>query len=94
MAVSPIVAGEALRGPAADMLRSLGREASPAGVAELLRDVCGCMVLDRADEALSGRVAETGMRAVVADTVMRDAAARRALARSVIAAGAGAAARA
>jgi LPPG:FO 2-phospho-L-lactate transferase len=94
VAVSPIVDGEALRGPAADMLRSLGREASPAGVAELLRDVCGCMVLDRADEALAGRVAETGMRAVVADTVMHDAAARRALARSVLAAGAGAPARA
>jgi LPPG:FO 2-phospho-L-lactate transferase len=87
VAVSPIVAGAALRGPAAAMLRSLGHPVSPVAVARLLADVAGCLVVDRADAALAGDVEAADVRAAVTDTVMRDGRARRALARAVLTAG-------
>jgi LPPG:FO 2-phospho-L-lactate transferase len=80
VAVSPIVAGQAIRGPAADMLRTLGHEPSPVGVARLYEGLCDAFVLDRADAAIAPQVEALGMRAVVADTVMRDPLVRRALA--------------
>ncbi len=51
VAVSPIVGGEALRGPAADMLRTLGHEVSPAGVAALYAGLVDVMVIDDVDGA-------------------------------------------
>jgi LPPG:FO 2-phospho-L-lactate transferase len=84
VAVSPIVGGQALRGPAAAMLRSLGHEVSPAGVARLLAGVAGTLVLDRVDGEVASAVAAAGMRPVVADTIMRDATARRRLARAAL----------
>jgi len=70
VAVSPIVAGSALKGPADRMLRELGHEPSVVGVARLYREVVGTLVVDRADEALAGAVAAEGMECVVADTIM------------------------
>jgi LPPG:FO 2-phospho-L-lactate transferase len=84
VAVSPIVAGRALRGPAADMLESLGHEPSPGGVAAIYEGLVDVLVIDRQDAALAERVERHGMRAVVADTVMRDAAARAQLARTAL----------
>ena len=84
VAVSPIVAGRALRGPAAAMMESLGHEASPVGVARLYRGLIDVMVLDREDEMLAGDVEALGVRPVVADTIMRDGEARTALARTAL----------
>jgi LPPG:FO 2-phospho-L-lactate transferase len=84
VAISPIVAGRALRGPAAAMMTSLGHEASPVGVARLYRGLIDVMVLDREDEMLASDVEALGIRPVVADTIMRDAAAREALARTAL----------
>ena len=90
VAVSPIVAGAALRGPAADMLRSTGRDASPVGIARHYRGLIDTLVLDTADARLAADVERLGIRAVVCDTVMRDAATRRGLAQAALdAAGAG-----
>jgi LPPG:FO 2-phospho-L-lactate transferase len=86
VAVSPIVAGQALRGPAADMLRSLGHEASPAGIAALYDGLVDALVIDDADRDIAGDVASRGVRVVVTDTIMRDAAARRHLAAVALAA--------
>ena len=47
VAVSPIVAGTALKGPADRMLAELGHEASVVGVARLYAPICGCLVIDR-----------------------------------------------
>jgi LPPG:FO 2-phospho-L-lactate transferase len=80
VAVSPIVGGAALRGPAAAMLRSLGHRASPVGVAELYRGIVDAMVIDEVDVAASAELERQGLRAVVTDTIMRDAAARHNLA--------------
>lgn len=81
VAVSPIIGGEALKGPAAAMLASLGHDVSPVGVARLYSDFVDVMVIDERDAALAAAVAEAGPRAVVAPTIMRDMAAKERLAR-------------
>jgi LPPG:FO 2-phospho-L-lactate transferase len=84
IAVSPIVGGEALKGPAAAMLASLGHEVSPIGVARLYADFLDVMVLDERDAGLARAVASAGPRALVAPTIMRDLAAKERLARIAI----------
>ncbi len=81
VAVSPIVAGETIKGPAAKMLQSLGYENSAAQVAELYRDLVGTFVLDNADAALAPRVEALGVRPIVTDTIMRGSFEKAALAR-------------
>jgi LPPG:FO 2-phospho-L-lactate transferase len=71
VAVSPIVAGAALKGPADRLLVELGHRASVVGVAELYTEFAGTLVIDEADAALAGDVESTGMRCIVAPTVMR-----------------------
>jgi LPPG:FO 2-phospho-L-lactate transferase len=83
-AVSPIVGGQALKGPADKMLVSLGHESSAAGVARLYADFVDALVIDQQDAALAAEVESTGVRAVVTDTIMRDAASRRALAEATL----------
>ena len=84
MAISPIVAGAALKGPADRMLVELGHEASVVGVARLYADVAATLVVDDADAALAPAVEAAGMRCVVAPTVMRGAAESEALARTTL----------
>jgi LPPG:FO 2-phospho-L-lactate transferase len=84
VAVSPIIGGRALKGPADKMLVSLGHESSAVGVARLYADFADALVLDREDAALADDVESTGVRAVVTDTIMRDAASRRALAQATL----------
>ena len=84
VAVSGIVAGQALRGPADRMLRSLGHEPSALGVARLYRDVATAFVLDTLDAALEPSVGRLGLRTRVADTVMTDDASRARLAATVL----------
>ena len=68
VAVSPIVAGSALKGPADRMLTELGVEPSVVGVAELYAPVASVLVIDPADADLAGRVEAVGMRCVVTPT--------------------------
>jgi LPPG:FO 2-phospho-L-lactate transferase len=90
VAVSPIVAGKALRGPAAAMLQTLGHETSAVGVAGLYRSLAGALLIDREDAAAAGRVEALGLRPRVTGTIMADADAKRALAvEALAAAGAG-----
>ena len=70
VAVSPIIAGAALKGPADRMLQELGHESSVVGVARLYAPVCGTLVIDTADAESVAAVEATGMRCVVAPTVM------------------------
>ena len=86
VAVSPIVGGAAIKGPAAAMLASLGHEVSALGVARIYADIAGAVVIDEADRALGPAIEALGIRVTVAPTIMRDAASRAALARTVIAA--------
>jgi LPPG:FO 2-phospho-L-lactate transferase len=86
VAISPIIAGQAIKGPAADMLGSLGHEVSALGVARHYGELIDAIVIDTADAALAEAIEELGVRAIVAETVMRDAGTRAALARTALAA--------
>jgi len=69
-AISPIVGGKTIKGPADKMLRGLGMEVSPLGVARLYRDIAGVFVLDDTDRRYAGEIEKLGMRAVPTDTIM------------------------
>ncbi len=84
VAVSPIVAGQALRGPADRMLGSLGHEVSALGVARLYAGVVQRFVIDEADAQLAPAIEALGMRAEVRATVMRSDADRARLAEAII----------
>ena len=84
VAVSPIVAGAALKGPADRMLRELGHEPTAAGVARLLADLIGTFVVDTADRELTDDIESLGLRCVVTDTIMQDPAVSAALAATII----------
>jgi len=71
VAISPIVAGSALKGPADRMLTELGFEASVLGVARLYAPVCGTLVIDERDARHREAIERIGMRCVVTDTIMR-----------------------
>jgi LPPG:FO 2-phospho-L-lactate transferase len=86
VAISPIVGGKALKGPAADILRSLGHDVSALGVARLYQDLIDGFVLDEQDAAMADTItAETGVRCIVTPTIMRGADEKRALAEATIA---------
>ena len=70
IAVSPIVAGAALKGPADRMLRELGHEASVVGVARIYRNLAATLVVDTSDAGLADAVEAEGMACVVTDTIM------------------------
>jgi LPPG:FO 2-phospho-L-lactate transferase len=70
VAVSPIVGGAALKGPADRMLIELGHEASVVGVARLYAPIASTLVIDPVDEHLAGAVEAAGMRVVVTSSIM------------------------
>ncbi len=70
VAVSPIVGGMAIKGPAAKMLASMGHEVSPVGVARMYAGLLDGFVLDESDAGLAPRIEELGMRALVTPSVM------------------------
>jgi LPPG:FO 2-phospho-L-lactate transferase len=86
--VSPIVGGDALRGPAAQIMRSLGGEPSAAGVArhyaEAWPALLDVLVIDSADESDVPQIAAQGIRAHVTNTVIAEHAARRRLAEEIL----------
>jgi LPPG:FO 2-phospho-L-lactate transferase len=87
VAVSPIVAGSALKGPADRLLRELGHESSVVGVARLYAGWAGTLVIDESDAHLAGDVEAVGVRCVVAPTIMSDPGRAASLARTVLSAG-------
>ncbi len=89
VAVSPIVGGRALKGPADRMLGSLGHEVSATGVAWIYSGLVDGMVIDRADLPERAAIEELGMEVLVTDAVMRDTEDRGRLAGEVLDFGAG-----
>lgn len=81
VAISPIVGGQAVKGPAAAMLASLGHEVSAVGVAEIYRGFIDGFIIDQEDAGLAEGIEELGLRVQVADTMMVDDATRRQLAK-------------
>lgn len=86
VAISPIVDGAALKGPADRMLTELGHEPTVVGVARLYRDIASVLVIDPADQHLAVEVERAGMRAVVVPSVMSSPEASARLAAATLAA--------
>ncbi len=83
-AVSPIIGGRALKGPADRMLAAAGHESSALGVARLYAGLADVFVLDTADADAAPAIAALGLRPVVTDTIMTDDTARARLAAEVL----------
>lgn len=71
VAVSPIVGGAPIKGPAAPLMRSQGLEVSALGIAHAYQGLIGGLVIDDLDAALAAPIAALGMGVVVTDTIMR-----------------------
>ncbi len=84
IAVSGIVGGRALKGPADRMLVSLGHESSALGVARLYADWIDTFVIDTIDADLAPAIEALGLRLVVTDTIMTDDEARSRIARDIL----------
>lgn len=84
VAVSPIVSGQAIRGPADQMLRSLGHEVSALGVARHYQGIIQGMVIDELDVELGPRIGALGMEWLVTQTVMQSEDDRVQLAKMVL----------
>jgi LPPG:FO 2-phospho-L-lactate transferase len=93
VAVSPIVGGRALKGPADKMLLSLGHEVSSAGVAAIYAGLVDGMVVDTVDDDDRAGIEAIGMRVLVTDSVMREAGDRARLASETLEFGVGMVAR-
>lgn len=72
VAVSPIVGGQSIKGPAGAMMSELGYAPSVVGIAEIYADFAGTLVIDHVDGDLASAVADAGMTPVVTDTIMAD----------------------
>jgi len=83
-AISPIVGGKALKGPAAKMMKSMNLKASAAEVAKLYADFAGTFVMDEVDRKQAANVSALDMRPVVTNTIMKGVRERKALARIVV----------
>jgi LPPG:FO 2-phospho-L-lactate transferase len=93
VAVSPIVGGRALKGPADRMMLSLGHEVSATGVARMYAGLVDGMVVDTIDEGERESIEAFGMRVLATGSVMRDAADRARLASETLEFGVGMVAR-
>jgi LPPG:FO 2-phospho-L-lactate transferase len=83
-AITPLVEGRALKGPAAEMMRDLGYESSAAGVARFYTGLLDLFVLDERDGELAPMIAETGIAVAMTDTIMRTVDDKKRLASSVV----------
>ena len=84
VAVSPIVGGAALKGPADRMLDELGHEASVVGVARLYSPIASALVVDHVDAHLADEVEACGLRCIVTESVMKTPAIAASLARATL----------
>ncbi len=84
VAVSPIIAGQVVKGPAAKMMTSLGYEVSALGVARIYQGLVDLFVLDVEDRELAPAVEALGMRTLVTDTMMTSMERKRELAEDIL----------
>ena len=83
-AISPIVNGAALKGPADRLMTELGHESTVVGVAKIYAPICGTLIIDNADAHLASAVEAQSMRCIVTDTIMKTPRVSAALARTAL----------
>jgi len=86
VAISPIVRGKTIKGPADKLMNALGIEPTAVGVAEVYRDFLDVLILDRQDKRLVRKVEDLGIKAVVANTIMATLVDKIRLARTAVSA--------
>jgi LPPG:FO 2-phospho-L-lactate transferase len=86
VAISPIIAGQVVKGPAAKMMTTMGYEVSALGIAKIYEGLIDLFVLDEQDRGLQPAVEELGVRCLVTDTMMTSVERKAELARDVVAA--------
>jgi LPPG:FO 2-phospho-L-lactate transferase len=84
VAISPIIGGAALKGPADRMLTTLGHASSCVGVASLYADIAATMIIDTVDASFADAVQAAGVRAVVCDSIMSEPGVGATLARATL----------
>ncbi|MGH3733775.1 MAG: 2-phospho-L-lactate transferase [Acidimicrobiales bacterium] len=84
VAISPIIAGAALKGPADRLMRELGYQSSALGVVDFYGDLVGTWIIDEADADLADAIRERGVRVEVTTTIMADPENARRLAKVVL----------
>lgn len=85
VAISPLIGGRAVSGPAARLLASQGYEPSPRGIARFYSGLIDWLLIDEEDAALADEITRQGIRVAVARLLMRDREASRALAQAALA---------
>ncbi|MCY3850992.1 MAG: 2-phospho-L-lactate transferase [Acidimicrobiaceae bacterium] len=88
VAVSPIIAGQALKGPADRMMRELGEQATVVGIARRYQDLAATLVIDEVDSEFTDEIEDQGMRVIAVPTIMSEPGVARALAEACHQAGA------
>lgn len=84
VAISPIVGGSPIKGPADKLMSGLGLEVSAVGVAQCYQDFLDVLIIDQVDAALAPSIEALGCRVVVMDTIMRGLPQKEALARAAL----------
>ncbi len=84
VAISPIVGGRPVKGPADKLMEGKGVEVSPRGVAELYQDFLDVMVIDQKDRELAPQIEELNLRVVIEQTLMTTLERKKSLARTVL----------
>jgi LPPG:FO 2-phospho-L-lactate transferase len=70
VAITPIVRGKTIRGPAAKLMKALSIEPTVVGVARIYRDFLDTLIVDKQDRHLVKEVEDLGIKVVVTDTIM------------------------
>ena len=84
VSVTPIIAGKAVKGPTAEMLRDLGHQVSATGVAKMYRDVLDIFILDETDSQSAADIHAIGVQPIVTNTKMNTLEDKQHLARRVL----------
>ena len=71
VAISPIVGGAPIKGPADKLMRGLGIEVSAVGVAKVYKDIIDVLIIDNVDKDLKSRIEELGIKVYITNTIMR-----------------------
>jgi LPPG:FO 2-phospho-L-lactate transferase len=84
VAVSPLVGGEAIKGPTVAFMKALGLEPTALGVAKHYHDFLSHYILDKVDEDLESEIQKLGLETIVTNTIMQTFDDKKDLAKSVL----------
>jgi len=84
VAVSPIIGGKTVKGPADKLMKAMGVEASAFGVANFYKDFLDTLIIDNIDESLASRIQSLGIKPIVTQTLMKTSADKKRLAKIAI----------